>query len=520
MKSIRIKNLRSLEDTKTIPLSPITLLVGKNGSGKSTFARFFMLLRQSIESRTKGPLLWFGEHVDFGSFEESINRNTNDDTISFSFTLPLKCEPSRNFFPWEAYLLNDSMVEIQLKVKGTKENKTYLKSINIIVNEDVASIELDKNTRVVEFMVNDIDILALGAKYETFERNSLLPLIKPQSNPHSEKIQRHFYAYGFRSNEIVNSIAKDLKKNFCHGRVSDEKIKLTVHTIGYGDKKSFLNKLKKIRTLGASFTENMSKHTVNSKTIDSIRAKALASTITNILMDIDEHLKNVFLNVNYIEPVRAGIIRYYREQDLSVSEIDPSGRNLPMFLRNLSDVEKKDFNEWTKINLGFEVKAHSRQGQIALHLQEDGGENEYNLADIGFGFSQILPIIAQLWIIVRRNARQNTNHTSTRILSIEQPELHLHPNYQAKVADMFVAATNLAKENNIDLKLVIETHSETIINRIGNLIYTEKLKNSDVSVVLFEKRHVDKSAEVSISDYDTSGCLQNWPYGFFQPEEG
>ena len=68
MIKLRIRNLRSLEDTGPIELRPLTLLVGKNSSGKSTLLRVLPLLRQSIEVDTAGPLLWFGRYVDFGSF--------------------------------------------------------------------------------------------------------------------------------------------------------------------------------------------------------------------------------------------------------------------------------------------------------------------------------------------------------------------------------------------------------------------------------------------------------------------
>ena len=122
-------------------------------------------------------------------------------------------------------------------------------------------------------------------------------------------------------------------------------------------------------------------------------------------------------------------------------------------------------NSGKSLRILIEVKAHSSHGQIALHLSEEGGQQEYNLADMGFGFSQILPIVAQLWILVRKGSARRQPDLP-KILTIEQPELHLHPNHQSKVADMFVAAIELAQKANIDLRLVVETHSETIINRM------------------------------------------------------
>lgn len=64
---VRIKNLRCFGDTGFIDLRPITILVGKNSAGKSTFARLFPLLRQSAEEDKRSPILWYGRLVDFGT---------------------------------------------------------------------------------------------------------------------------------------------------------------------------------------------------------------------------------------------------------------------------------------------------------------------------------------------------------------------------------------------------------------------------------------------------------------------
>ena len=77
MLSIGVQNLRSLYNIDEIEIKPITVLLGKNSAGKSTFLRMFPLLKQSIEDRTSEPILWYGDYVDFGDFEESKCKNIN-----------------------------------------------------------------------------------------------------------------------------------------------------------------------------------------------------------------------------------------------------------------------------------------------------------------------------------------------------------------------------------------------------------------------------------------------------------
>ncbi|KZY86050.1 hypothetical protein A3749_09470 [Oleiphilus sp. HI0078] len=90
--SMRLRNLRSFSDDNKSPfidLKPLTIFVGKNSSGKSSFLRSLPLLRQSVEANTTGPILWFGTYVDFGAFSEAKKYDCDSDTIYFDFKLDL-----------------------------------------------------------------------------------------------------------------------------------------------------------------------------------------------------------------------------------------------------------------------------------------------------------------------------------------------------------------------------------------------------------------------------------------------
>jgi AAA15 family ATPase/GTPase len=79
-----VKNLRCLTDTGVVAMKPITLLVGRNSSGKSTFLRALPLLRQSVETPRQSPILWFDpQYVDFGSFDDAVNHKSKQKTSRF-----------------------------------------------------------------------------------------------------------------------------------------------------------------------------------------------------------------------------------------------------------------------------------------------------------------------------------------------------------------------------------------------------------------------------------------------------
>ena len=79
MKSIQVRNFRSFQDSGKIEFKSINLFLGKNSSGKSSILRLFPLFKQSILHELRGPLMWYDETYDFGSFSNVLSRHSIDD---------------------------------------------------------------------------------------------------------------------------------------------------------------------------------------------------------------------------------------------------------------------------------------------------------------------------------------------------------------------------------------------------------------------------------------------------------
>lgn len=170
-----------------------------------------------------------------------------------------------------------------------------------------------------------------------------------------------------------------------------------------------------------------------------------------------------------------------------------------------------------KKNFGFSVHVRPSGEHVSLKIIE-GDLSEINLADTGFGFSQVLPILTQLWWLGKKSAKSGYRSYNPVVFAIEQPELHLHPKLQASLADSFITAIKSAKTLGVDLRLIIETHSETLINRFGHQIANKNFGNHDVNVVVFDRKKPGDSVGVRIASYDKEGFLNNWPLGFFEPD--
>jgi predicted ATPase len=274
---------------------------------------------------------------------------------------------------------------------------------------------------------------------------------------------------------------------------------------------------------GKYWKDKTNSWTVETKDFKELRDLIIANAIPFILEKCDDTLANFSKNISYIGPVRATAERYYRTQDLAVDEVDYQGNNLAMFLRNLTDSEMKNFSTWTLNNFGFKPSLKSSLGHISVKIRPKNSDKDLNVADTGFGFSQILPVITQLWLLSSL-PKGNLQSTSRRVnretitYAIEQPELHLHPRLQGTLTDALVNAIKAAKDKNIDLRLMIETHSEVLVNRLGQLVAEGKISPNEINIVLFEPS--DKLGEVTIKNaqFNSDGYLLNWPLGFFEME--
>lgn len=269
-----------------------------------------------------------------------------------------------------------------------------------------------------------------------------------------------------------------------------------------------------------TWQRNVADWTTTTEDFKRVRNLSIALVLPTLLKAADYNLANYFRNVTYSKPLRAITERYYRPQNLAVEEVDPEGTNLPMFLFNLSRIDRRNFQEWTSKHLGLVASAESSGGHISLKVRDEASGKEHNLADMGFGLSQVLPIMAQIWSLTRtpRWRRKSVFGTPTPLtFVIEQPELHLHPGLQAKVVDLFLDTIDAARQRGLELRLIVETHSETMINRVGHRISENGLDPNQVQIVLFEQTHRDCS-DVRLVDYSEEGFLVDWPYGFFEPE--
>lgn len=497
MKTITIKNLRGLKDTGNIELCPITMLVGKNSSGKSTFLRTFPLFKQGGLFNKQGPILWYGPEVDFGSFQDAVRKGENQ----MEFTFYWESLPIPQWYPFLDMEKLDN-VSCHMIISGDSD-ESYVKELHITIGGN-QKIDLVFNKETISVYINGvIPEEKFFVTSKDFRMGFMLPIVRIDFN---KAVERHSY-----SDYVVPFIKDTL------GKITSFKTKITkferlVHVSNIASKETMLQEILKIYNIPPSLDLLMNENWIR------YNNGRIMMVLDDILSIVDRALSGEFRNVYYIKPFRATAERYYRKQNLAVKSLDSDGHNMAMLVNDMykSSPIKKKFQTWTKSNFGFLLDAKSIEGHVSLLIKDSDTIDWCNITDKGFGYSQILPVILVLWQILTGAQKNKEKDDYTVFVAIEQPELHLHPKMQAQLMDAIIAVSKSALKSGVDIKFIIETHSQTMINRLGARIALKEYDSKNASVLLFNE-NVDNN-NPQRAEYNNAGVLTNWPIGFFNSD--
>lgn len=141
--------------------------------------------------------------------------------------------------------------------------------------------------------------------------------------------------------------------------------------------------------------------------------------------------------------------------------------------------------------------------EYEVRVTTPGNSREVLLTDVGFGVSQVLPVIVEAFY----SAPGST-------VVMEQPEIHLHPSVQAELADLFIAAIAAREDSRPrNTQFIIESHSEHLLRRLLRRIAEEKVDPKDVCCYVVNPGR--RGSTIEALDFDSYGNVRNWPEKFF-----
>ena len=150
------------------------------------------------------------------------------------------------------------------------------------------------------------------------------------------------------------------------------------------------------------------------------------------------------------------------------------------------------------------VAVGRKEYEVLLKTHADSPE--VKLTDVGFGVSQVMPALVEAFYAPKNST-----------VWMEQPEIHLHPQVQAHLADAFICAVQAWEGGQPrNVQLIVESHSEHFLNRLQRRVAEGRIAPEDIAIY-FAKRS-GKTAELEPLEMDLYGNIQNWPDNFFGDE--
>lgn len=507
IESLSLQNYKAFENV-TIPIKPLTILLGANSVGKSSIIQMLMLLHQTAEERYSiytSAFKIYGRYVNVGSYENLIKDKDKSQTLIVkvdfcSEEIQYRLKKSKQDFTSRfkrasgAFSKSEYLSLFETNVETRDGFKNF-------VSQFVSAIKktLSKDIHILQFLQYrlDLHINLLDEKIETdimraYDLRDIL-----SQNPGTEysvvfqlqaegdflRIRR--FVCMLNSGYVILDVERKTEKNI---KISSD-FSLNAKDIDHLSSIVNLN-----NTIFDIFVFKGDESEVESTLVSSF----IYNLVSKILFSLRDDLTGE--SINYVSPLRAHPKRYYMldKARMSISLDTLDGDAIAEVLKENKEV-KKQVNQWFS-KFGFKIDVNMLR-EVIHHMSVKQGGLDLDITDVGFGISQVLPIIIQGFLSAEES-----------LTIIEQPEIHLHPTMQADLGDLFIDIVQNDRK-----KLVIETHSEYLLRRIRRRISEGKIDSKDVVICLFHARGKDKTAWVEVLEIGEKGDFK-WPEEFYGGE--
>jgi len=446
---LQIKNFKGWKDTGVIRAAPITLFFGGNSSGKSSIGHFLLMLKQTAQSLDRKSAIQThvsGSPVNFGSYRDIVHGRKRGEPIEFSIEWETP-EPMR---------LENTLSQKAWKAEHLRFDCTLR-----------CAAKAPHQAIVGKFLYTALDAVPLTGKRTKLPWQLGLEL-KDGNESCYEAMDGALRLLGRKGRPAILGIPNRF----------------------YGFPDEFFG-----------YYQNAQSG-----------------------QDLSLELEKLLRGVAYLGPLRIHPDRVYPWLGNAPESVGYDGRETISALlsardrsfsfrrrghgRHLNEIIAMKLQELQLIH-SFAIRPLSEhnQQQYEVKLRVNAHSEEVDLPDVGFGISQVLPVLVQLYYA-----------PANSIIVIEQPELHLHPRAQALLADVLVDVLS-SRENGEErnIQLFIETHSEHLLVRLQRRI-AERSGERNIQpgqVAAYVATSDGGSSQLTALEINESGQITNWPDNFF-----
>lgn len=577
--SITIGNFKAFGDAQKLPLKPITLVFGANSSGKSSILHSLLLANEIVTQEETNFDVHYthigGGSVDLGGFRQYVNKRDTSKNVMFGFDIipgdlsnslaylfeefnkitiitefgsikkyndekydETNHKSFKEFLKLLSYEIKaDEISILKMSRKGEKLTLDYVNTDNRFTENIFEAvrmfttsgriIEHDQKT-LSEALTTLIPRLHFEEKgllpecileLEKFRdpRNEILPAQKDNRNEVLSNVLTNLFP--FILNDLLKNLAGIINMNiknisylgplrsYPERHFNLSKMKDTNWNAGGGFAWKVVAKDKKIRD---KVNEWLGREKLKQKYEIRIMSLIEESKMTNRLPEL--------LNERYYDLLKNIVAEDSQFNEIVIqSNIIAEELNLKEGGENTDTGVSETLKEWIAANSNIGTDAGDITKNLIASDEDimkdvvlfDRSTNTYvSHRDVGIGISQVLPVLV--------SAIEN----KSKIITIEQPEIHLHPALQAELGDLFIDSALGENKNTF----ILETHSEHLILRILRRVRETadgtlkegltKIRPEDVQVVYVEPK--DKGSVIVNLEVNEEGDFNDrWPNGFF-----
>jgi len=472
VEAIRLQNFMAFQDTGWVELRPITLLFGRNSSGKSVLIRALLLLKQSLRCVAEDqPFVFFDPYgVDVGGFREIVHNGEEDRHIWFHF----RCSSSA---------IQDALERLRkLGIISTEPSlPAVLQLVLCYAARREAPGKIDSSWIDLANLQIRLGADDQGAEGLLFQAG----LLEPEDIDRFEG--ERWYVEGLLAHDEREGVWRGFDCRLDRGFLD---FKFTVPQVG---------------------------------------AFQGYNAVIDLFSLLKQEVESFLRGIVHLGPIRPMPQRRYSFD--RAAEREWTARDWTAFLDfiggKMGQEETSEINAWLKrlqLAVAADPRPTSESGALVAERELAIAESEglvLPLSAMGFGTAQVLPVIVQCI-----KAKPGS------LVIVEQPELHLHPRAQAEIGDLFLMKALGRKHDNHALRLpcfLLETHSEHIIlrlmRRMRNTVRNElpeqipETSPEHVGVYVVDRHKEERLSTIHLMELGVEGqLLEPWPGGFFEED--
>ena len=571
LREYRLTNFKAFGETVTIPVRPLTLIFGANSSGKSSIFQSLLLLKQTLEE-AKNPataLLPNGSFVNLGTYRDFVHRHETGRDFEFGARFDL--DGTSDLPPLARKIINGTKVQnavLTVQFFGDKDSSAGTRHIDLALGDDETPMlsylpptDLSSGTEEEKVEIKPDSVFwhrwFKFMKYYSASYMIIFDTLKAALDD-DESLRPDIGSWVKRCEQAIDqcttillSEAKDLKWD-------DPKV-IEIIDVVIGNKlkrKTLLSneRLEKqknyefeeaIKDLREAFNFSPQIHYKNFLPTDHegvfatcpfafdyfsfehLYSKARSEHVpidgivgmSHIAVYICSSFRQLLENMVYLGPLRSRPERDYEFSGDTTDYVGQSGEHWPSILYKSWKRAEQANTDLERLGVKYRLKIDKLQyedgspsNRFSPRLVDTDTGIDASICDVGFGISQVLPIVMQ------------SHLSEKKTLLIEQPEIHLHPAHQAELGDMFIRSALEEQKNT----LLLETHSENLILRILRRIRETtdnelpegfpRIRPEDVAV-LYVQPGENGAQVIEIPVTEDGDFARPWPQGFFEERE-